>query len=306
MKKIIKSIILGFIGFFVVLIATRMFVVDLYYVPTASMAFTLPAKSYIVVNKTPYGAKLPESTYQIPMLSKVLKKLPKMNLFHNTRFWGYAAIKRNDIVLFRPKKQHIIKRVIGISGDTIAIQNARVFINNQPEKIASGYRFEFYTKENIALPTDKGRADILNKEGDQFHILVDGKAYNLIDSKTLQAVDTFKGQKPYGASIYPPKLDLGWNINYFGPIVVPYKGYTIELNPYTAKLYEKTIQKYEEKEVVINDDNDVLIAGTKAKTYTFTKDYYFLMGDNRMQSFDSRYMGFIPKDKILGRVDHWF
>ncbi len=107
-------------------------------------------------------------------------------------------------------------------------------------------------------------------------------------------------------AIFPHVKKLGWSQDNFGPIFIPKKGTTVALNAETIPFYEQVIKNYENNDLVINGD-EIFINGSKATSYTFQQDYYWLVGDNRHNSLDARYWGFVPFDHVLGKpVMVWF
>ena len=104
----------------------------------------------------------------------------------------------------------------------------------------------------------------------------------------------------YDAAIFPHDPRYTWNKDNFGPLVIPQKGVTVELNDSTIVLYDKIIRNYELNDLKVADGK-IYINGKVATSYTFQQNYYFMMGDNRHNSADSRYWGFVPEDHIVGK-----
>jgi signal peptidase I len=108
---------------------------------------------------------------------------------------------------------------------------------------------------------------------------------------------TEKGRR--GINLFPQSPDYPWNYSQLGPIYIPQKGATVELNLKVLPLYKKIIKEYEKNEISVSG-NQISINGTLATSYTFKQDYFWMMGDNRDHSEDSRAWGYVPENHIVG------
>ncbi|PIE99096.1 MAG: S26 family signal peptidase, partial [Polaribacter sp.] len=137
--------------------------------------------------------------------------------------------------------------------------------------------------------------------------LTDADAEKLRIEKGIDSV--MKNVRPairFDKSVFPHNINYVWNMDNFGPIYIPKKGATVKINAKTIPFYEQIIRRYENNDLTIFDDN-IYINGKKATTYTFKKDYYWMMGDNRQRSLDARAWGYTPFDHIVGKpILIWF
>ena len=319
-----EAVVVAFLGVLIL----KAIVFEPFAIPSDSMSGTLMAGDYVVVNKLRFGARLPITPLTVPFTHQTIfgvQSYSDILQWPYMRIPGYAEIERNDVIVFnfpaedefpmdgRPNeyptdhKTHFIKRCIAIPGDSITIKDKVVYINGKELPAPAKAVFNFVIK------ADTSKKDSLDfKQYGMVRESQQGKyAYYTITLRQSTA-DSLKlnpniiSVEPelspsgsYDETVFPHEEKLSWNLDNFGPLVVPKEGMTITLHPDSLSLWERIIVNYEHNELSVNGDS-VYINGKYAKTYTFKMNYYFVMGDNRHFSMDSRYWGFVPEDHIVG------
>ncbi len=310
---------------FAVIAATiiRTFFIEAFTIPTPSMEKTLMVGDFLFVSKINYGARTPITPLSFPFVhqempivgGKSYSEAIKLPYF---RLPGFSKVAHNDIVVFnypmeddRPvdKQTHYIKRCIGLPGDTLTIVDRVVYLNStknmQPKK--SQYVYDIKTNSSGISDRTLRKLDITDggatfNEGEYRYCLTQESVKALKDMPNVSGINVMNQQKgQYEDYIFPYDPKLGWNMDNFGPLYIPKKGASITLNPVNVNIYKRAITKYEEN-TLEEKDGKYFINGKETTTYTFKQDYFFMMGDNRHNSADSRFWGFVPEDHIVGKA----
>ena len=240
---------------------------------------------------------------------------------------GRDGMKPTGGILVRPvdKRENYIKRCVGTPGDNLRVEHGQVFVNDEPIALANTGQFiyEFEMKAPFREELMKQRFDITSADIMQGNT-PDGKYMAWIPASpavaeqlakfdmviSMKRQDHEKGfyaDGRYGVRpIFPNNPDFDWSEDNFGPIWIPKKGETIQLDLQNLPLYARAIRVYEHNDLRV-EGNTILINGSPATSYTFQQDYYWMMGDNRHRSQDSRFWGFVPFDHVVGKaVLVWF
>ena len=221
---------------------------------------------------------------------------------------GREAVKKEYNVTARPvdKREFYVKRAIGLPGDKLEIIDTQVYIDDLPMKNPKHIQFIYNVNDptGIGLNSKKRKALNINEE-DRWETLYSLHNTQIEDIEkmgmTVEKMVDNEGMQDL--SIFPHDSRYHWNKDFFGPITIPKKGATVVLNDSTIVLYEQIIRNYELHDLQVKE-GQIFIDGVLTTEYTFAQDYYFMMGDNRHNSADSRCWGFVPEDHIAGKV--WF
>jgi signal peptidase I len=322
------------IGFAVVAATLiRWLIMEAYTIPTPSMENSLLVGDFLFVSKFHYGTRTPATPIQLPLTHQKIwfTNIPSYSdaiQLPQFRLPGISEVKREDVVVFNvpPKdlndgvdypvdlKTNYIKRCVGIPGDVITVKNRQVYANGQALGNPSEMQFSYLitSKDEISernfekLEIDPDDYNYMGRpEANQAlyqMYLTKSKAEELKSIPYIVSVaDDYRTSDGPDMRIFPGASFSQWNADNYGPLTIPKKGMTIAINDSTLAVYGSTIRLYDHNKNATVENGKLTIDGAEVKEYTFKQNYYFMMGDNRHNSWDSRYWGFVPEDHIVGK-----
>lgn len=319
----------------------RWLIMEAYTIPTPSMENSMLVGDFLFVSKFHYGTRTPRTPLQIPLthqkiwFTEIPSYLDWVQL-PTYRLPGFTHVKRNDVVVFNVPgiaennypnmnsstwidypvdlKTNYIKRCVAVPGDVLELKDRQLFINgeaqpNPPEEqlsylVTSKDEINDRNLEKLDIDPDdysfQGRPET-NKVVYQM-FLTQAKVDELKALPYITSVsEDYRTHEGPDARIFPGTKYTQWNGDNYGPLTIPKEGMKIIINDSTLFTYGRTIKNYDlNKDVKIEGDK-LMIDGKEVVEYTFKQNYYFMMGDNRHNSLDSRYWGFVPEDHIVGK-----
>ena len=318
----------------------RWLLMEAFTIPTPSMEKSLLVGDFLFVSKFHYGTRTPATPLQVPLTHQKIwgTNIPSYVdwiQLPQYRLPGISRVKRNDVVVFnvpgiaennfeepnRNKwidypvdlKTNYIKRCVGMPGDELKIENQQVIINGEPLENPEGMQYSYVVHSKTKL--SERVLDELDIDGPEaidprnngvyqlFYLTSDQKA-RLEKQSYILGIRAYKdyNEGEWEERIFPNDRQMfPWNGDWYGPLNIPKEGQKIQINRENLLTYGKVITLYDHNDDAKIVDGKLLIDGKEVKEYTFNQNYYFMMGDNRHNSLDSRYWGFVPEDHIVGK-----
>lgn len=253
--------------------------------------------------------------FNFPNNDTVVLEDPAQDYYQYVRVLGREQVWNSRTIITRPvdKKENYIKRCVGVPGDKIEIKEGVLYVNGQVAEYHPHQKIDYIVRGSAQLSSDFMEEN---------YIVFAGYTANheSMYSMEHQAAEKVKqlpgvtGVKPFAklAAGNPGAVDMWtfpfdtahykWNQDNFGSLTIPAKGTTVQLTPENIALYRRIIRVYEHNPTFEEKNGQFFIEGKPVTAYTFKMNYYWMMGDNRHESADSRFWGFVPEDHIVGKA----
>jgi signal peptidase I len=228
----------------------------------------------------------------------------------------WTGFQREDVVVFRdPLKDHVpmmrrpllVKRIVGMPGDVVELRKGVLFVNNKElviDRSTSAYLVRLRNADNAELLLNHLGLPMSTVQGGRSVVEVplnEALAREVRELPFVVSAEAMRSASGAPRHVFPFSHGHPWNSDNYGPIIIPAKGDTIQVDERNLPLYDRLLSVYEGHELDV-DGNELQLDGAPLSRYVFRQDFYFVLGDARHHSADSRYWGFVPEDHLTGRA----